>query len=146
MGDTRRSLTVVSIHARYAPKHRRRRSRRDLLCASRFARLVSAVALMIAYLQVVELPAFGAALTSTSWSMTSTAAGGTGAGYTWGFTTATTSTLSKVTMGVPAGTSCTNRYLALNGGNNGNYASTPDSAANSVTGDIDLRAKLNLVN
>ncbi len=46
-------------------------------------------------------------------------------------------------MTVPNGTKAANAYLALNG-SSGNYASTPDSVANSVTGDIDLRAHVAL--
>jgi hypothetical protein len=46
----------------------------------------------------------GGALASPTWSTTSTVAGTTGVHYTYTFTTASTSTLSKVTMTVPSGT------------------------------------------
>jgi hypothetical protein len=82
-------------------------------------------------------PANAGTLTQTSFSTSANNR------YDWAFTTATSSTLSKATMTVPAGTATTNNYLAL-GGIAGNYASTPDSVANSITGDIDIRTKVAL--
>jgi len=48
--------------------------------------------------------AFTGVLASPAWSASSTVTGTTGVSYTYTFTTATTSTLSSVTMTVPAGT------------------------------------------
>ena len=47
---------------------------------------------------------FSGALVSPGWAVSDTAPGGTGADYTYAFTTASTSTLDSVTMTVPAGT------------------------------------------
>lgn len=62
-------------------------------------------------------------------------------GYAWAFTTTTASTLSRVSATVPMATGQAERYLSLPA-TAGNDASTPDSAANSITGDIDIRVKV----
>ncbi len=78
------------------------------------------------------------ALTSATWATNNVNTSNSGTRYDYGFTTATTQTLNKVTMSVPSGTAGSTRYLATNGVAV-NYAYTADTAANSVTGDIDLR-------
>jgi WxL domain surface cell wall-binding len=53
---------------------------------------------------VLAPPASAASLTSPTWTVSDTAPGATDVGYTYTFTTATTSTLDSVTMTVPDGT------------------------------------------
>ena len=64
--------------------------------------------------------------------------------YTWGFSPSATKTLSRVTTGVAGNTSATaTHYLSLPGSGT-NEAKTPDTALNSVTGDIDIRSDANI--
>lgn len=91
---------------------------------------------------VVAAPAASAAaLTNVARSVSNAHPRATNVRYSWNGTTATTGTVSKVTMGMPAGTVGGPRHLALPG-TLGNYAGTPNSVAASITGDIDIRAKL----
>lgn len=99
--------------------------------------LILATALMTAS------PVSASPLTSVTAGATNPFTGTANAQYNWNFTTATTATLTRATMGVPVGTSCNARYLAMPN-TSGNYAWAPDSPANSVTGDIDLRMKMAL--
>ncbi len=81
-----------------------------------------------------------APLTSTTAGSENPFVGNPSTTYDWTLTTASTSNLSRVTATVPAGTDCAARALLLNG-DNSNNATTTDSAANSPSGDIDIRVK-----
>lgn len=112
---------------------------------TRFAAIV-AVALVAT---LSPVPAQAAPLLSATWETEGSGNTTTGARNTqfdWAFTTANTRTLGSVSMTMPSGTKgIADPYLALPG-RSGNYASTPDSVSNSVTGDIDIRAKVALKN
>lgn len=107
--------------------------------------LVAILGLVTSLLVVSPAPAV--ALTEVTWDTPSTFVENPDTDYSWNFTTATSATVSRVTMGVPAGTTPTagtGRFLSLPG-TVGNYARTPDSAAVSVTGDFDIRVRASLV-
>lgn len=108
---------------------------------------VGIVLVMVAIALLPAAPARAGTLTAATFSMQTaySRAGTVNAAYDYSFTTASTAILSKVTMTVPSGTVVSGRYLALNG-TASNYASTPDSPANSVTGDLDLRIRVALDN
>lgn len=105
--------------------------------------VLAAIAVLVGLLS--STPAYAGTLTSASFTApgANSLASAQNTAYTWGFTTATSATLSRVSMGVPSGTGTGlgARYLALNGVG-GNYASTPDSVANSIAGDLDIRTKI----
>lgn len=69
--------------------------------------------------------------------------GASNTAYNWSFKTATSNTLGSVLMGLPAGTSAVNTptFFDYWDGSGGNLT-TPDSAATSITGSLDLRAKV----
>jgi hypothetical protein len=101
-------------------------------------RRVLSIALGIGFIAALSpAPATAGVLTATEFGTTNSNR------YDWGFETAGSATLSQLTMTVPAGTATTNQALSVSG-NAGNYASTPDSPANSITGDIDIRVQATL--
>ena len=62
--------------------------------------------------------------------------------YSWGFTTASGQNYGQVTATVPAGTSGVGeRYFEMNESENGTIT-TPDSAANSITGSMTITADI----
>ncbi len=97
--------------------------------------------LLDAYTVIPELTTGG--LTSLTWTADNQRVSASGTRYNYGFTTGLAGTVSKVTASVPTGTGASNGYLAL-GGAIGNHASTPDSVASSITGDIDIRVRVAL--
>ena len=112
--------------------------KRTRLWAARLRVLVALVAILCADL-VFASPASAGTLTAPTWTVMDPRTNISGNRYDYGFTTATPGTVARVTATVPAGTSGSNRYLALSGDPN-NFASTPSSPANTFTGDIDIRA------
>lgn len=110
---------------------------------ARVARLLVALVLLPAVLTTSAGPAVAGTLTGVEWRTNRSHPSQSGARYSWIGTTATTATLSKVGMTVPTGTRVGDRYMHLPG-TTSNRASTPDSAAASVNGDIDIRVKARL--
>ena len=90
-------------------------------------------------------PVSAASLTGVSVTTMSSQQAFSGNRVNMGFTTASTNTVSEAQVTLPAGgdVSPDNRALLLTGTTAGNYATTPDAAANrAVTGDLDIRAKV----
>jgi hypothetical protein len=97
--------------------------------------------LFLATILVLPRSAVAASLTSASVGVDNPFTSATNVRYGWNFTTATSASLTRVTMGVPSGTDAATRYLGVSGAT-GNNATTADSVANSITGDLDVRVKL----
>ena len=114
--------------------------KRTRLWAARLRVLVALIAILCADL-VFSSPASAGTLTAPTWSFMDARTNIPGNRYDYGFTTATAGTVSRVTATVPAGTSGSDRYLAVRA-TALNSASTSDSPQNSITGNIDIRIKV----
>ena len=94
------------------------------------------------------LPASASAGTLTSATFTAAGSGYTTTGaknaqYDWGFTTATSGTVNRVSLGVPAGTNTFGPRYATEG-KVSDFLSTPDTPSNSPTQNIDVRAHVTM--
>ncbi len=128
-----------------AVKSDSRRADSEMMLRARSTRRACVLVVTLLLLLATASPASAGTLTSTSFTAQGASAytSAKNTEYEWAFSTATSATVSRVAMTVPTGTDGSNRYVDLRRNYSvGGYISTPDTAANSITGDIDLRAKV----
>lgn len=110
-------------------------------------RLLGAWAAMAVALGVLVLPAgpaWAGTLGGLSVTVSNPLAGASGSEWTWNMTAASTAAVSMARFGVPSSTTSSQPryYGSVQTSNNG--LRTPSTAADRITGDLDLRAKLTM--
>ena len=80
-----------------------------------------------------------------TWTNSRSIASALDTGYTWSTTTQAANTISRVAATAPNSNNGNERYLSL-AGSVGQYATTPDSAANRLTGNLTIETKVAMAN